>query len=159
VAVTEALNVLETSPPRFSPEEVASIAAELFDLHGEARDLGSERDQTFLVGDGVLKISNTGEDPDVLDLEAKALAHIERIDPELPIARQRAETYDVPAEALQRVIVIGDTPHDIACARAGGATSIAVATGGHSVDELRAAGADVVLVDLSDTEQVLALLV
>jgi 4-aminobutyrate aminotransferase-like enzyme/Ser/Thr protein kinase RdoA (MazF antagonist) len=90
VAVTESLNVLETSPPRFSPEEVASIAAELFDVHGEARDLGSERDQTFLVGDGVLKISNTGEDPAVLDLEAKALAHIERVDPELPIARQRA---------------------------------------------------------------------
>jgi len=89
MAVTESLNVLETSPPRFSPEEVASIAAELFDLHGEARDLGSERDQTFLVGDGVLKISNTGENPDVLDLEAKALAHIERIDPELSIARQR----------------------------------------------------------------------
>ena len=37
----------------------------------------------------------------------------------VPIARQRAETYDVPAEALERVIVIGDTPHDIACARVG----------------------------------------
>jgi 4-aminobutyrate aminotransferase-like enzyme/Ser/Thr protein kinase RdoA (MazF antagonist) len=89
VAVTESLSVLETSPPGFSPEEVTSIAAELFNLRGEARDLGSERDQTFLVGDGVLKISNTGEDPAVLDLEAKALAHIERVDPELPIARQR----------------------------------------------------------------------
>jgi phosphoglycolate phosphatase len=76
----------------------------------------------------------------------------------VPIARQRAETYDVPAEALERVIVIGDTPHDIECARAGDATSIAVATGGHSVEELRAAGADIVLADLSDTEKVLALL-
>jgi 4-aminobutyrate aminotransferase-like enzyme/Ser/Thr protein kinase RdoA (MazF antagonist) len=90
VAIAESLNVLETSPPRFSPEEVAAIAAKLFDLRGEVRDLGSERDQTFLVGDGVLKISNTGEDPTVLDLEAKALEHIERMDPELPIARQRA---------------------------------------------------------------------
>ncbi len=75
------------------------------------------------------------------------------------IARLRAEIYDVPAEALERVIVIGDTPHDIDCARVGGAISIAVATGGHSVEELRAAGADVVVADLSDTEQVLALLV
>jgi 4-aminobutyrate aminotransferase-like enzyme/aminoglycoside phosphotransferase (APT) family kinase protein len=90
VAVTEPLNVLETSPPRFTAEEVAAIAADLFGLSGEARDLGSERDQTFLVGDGVLKISNTGEDPAVLDLEAKALQHIERVDPEVPIARQRA---------------------------------------------------------------------
>src|SRR6186997_189508 len=42
-----------------------------------------------MVGEGILKISNTGEDPAVLDLEEKALAHIERVDPELPIARQR----------------------------------------------------------------------
>jgi 4-aminobutyrate aminotransferase-like enzyme/Ser/Thr protein kinase RdoA (MazF antagonist) len=89
VAITEPLNVLETSPPSFTAEEVAAIAANLFDLRGEVRDLGSERDQTFLVGDGVLKISNTGEDPAILDLEAKALAHIARVDPELPIARQK----------------------------------------------------------------------
>lgn len=76
----------------------------------------------------------------------------------VPIARQRAEIYDVPAEALERVIVIGDTPHDIECARVAGAISIAVATGGHSVEELRAAGADFVLEDLSETEKVLALL-
>ena len=77
----------------------------------------------------------------------------------VPIARQRAETYDVPPEALDRVIVIGDTPHDIECARVAGAQSIAVATGGHTVEELRAAGADIVLADLSDTAKVLALLI
>ena len=77
----------------------------------------------------------------------------------VPIARLRAEIYDVPAEALKRVIVIGDTPHDIDCARAGGAISIAVATGGFTVEELRAAGADVVVADLADTEKVLALLI
>jgi 4-aminobutyrate aminotransferase-like enzyme/Ser/Thr protein kinase RdoA (MazF antagonist) len=90
VIAAPSLSVLETTPPRFTPEDVAAIAAELFGLEGEVRDLGSERDQTFMVGDGVLKISNTGEDPAVLDLEAKALAHIERVDPELPIARLRA---------------------------------------------------------------------
>ena len=77
----------------------------------------------------------------------------------VPIARLRAETYDVPPEALDRVIVIGDTPHDIECARVAGAISIAVATGGHTVEELRAAGANFVLADLSDTEKVLALLI
>ena len=77
----------------------------------------------------------------------------------VPIARQRAEIYDVPAEALDRVIVIGDTPYDIECARVAGARSIAVATGGHTVEELRAAGADVVLADLSDTEKVVSLLI
>lgn len=77
----------------------------------------------------------------------------------VPIARQRAETYDVPPEALDRVIVIGDTPYDIECAQVGGAQSIAVATGGHSVEQLRAAGADIVLADLSDTERVVLLLI
>ncbi|MDP2321268.1 MAG: HAD family hydrolase [Acidobacteriota bacterium] len=77
----------------------------------------------------------------------------------VPIARQRAEIYDVPPEALERVIVIGDTPHDIECARIAGAQCLAVATGGHSVEELRAAGADFVLADLSDTKKVLALLI
>jgi 4-aminobutyrate aminotransferase-like enzyme/Ser/Thr protein kinase RdoA (MazF antagonist) len=89
------MSVLESSPPRYSAEEVMALAAELFGLQGEARDLGSERDQTFLIEDGgaggVLKISNVGEDPAVLDLETHALLHIERMDPELPIARKRGQ--------------------------------------------------------------------
>jgi phosphoglycolate phosphatase len=76
----------------------------------------------------------------------------------VPIARSRAETYDIPVEAIERVIVIGDTPHDIECARVAGAKCIAVATGGFTVDQLREAGADEALQDLSDTEAVLALL-
>ncbi len=52
------------------------------------------------------------------------------------------------------VVVVGDTPLDVACAAAGGARSIAVATGSHSVSELREAGADVVFEDLSDTARV-----
>jgi phosphoglycolate phosphatase len=72
------------------------------------------------------------------------------------------------AEALRRVeaavgrsfagaetVVIGDTPHDVAVAKAGGARSIAVATGSHSLDELRAAGADYVFQDLSNVPAVI----
>ena len=40
--------------------------------------------------------------------------------------------------AEDRVFVIGDTPHDIDCATAIGARTIAVATGGYAIDELRA---------------------
>lgn len=76
----------------------------------------------------------------------------------VPIAKTRAETYDIPAEAIERVIVIGDTPHDIECARVAGAKSIAVATGGYTMEQLREAGADEVLKDLTDTEQVISLL-
>ena len=77
----------------------------------------------------------------------------------VPIAKSRAETYDIPAEAIERVIVIGDTPHDIECARVAGARCIAVATGGYSMAQLKDAGADEVLPDLSDTDRVLSLLV
>jgi phosphoglycolate phosphatase-like HAD superfamily hydrolase len=38
--------------------------------------------------------------------------------------------------ADEGVLVIGDTPHDIECARAIGARTIAVATGGYSMQEL-----------------------
>jgi phosphoglycolate phosphatase len=63
----------------------------------------------------------------------------------------------LPAEASHSVI-IGDTPLDVGVARYGGARSIAVATGGHTTDELRTSGADAVFEDLSDLEKVLAVL-
>ena len=67
----------------------------MFGVHGTARDLGSERDATFLIEDGgsdaVLKISNSGEDEAVLDLEQAAIAHALRVDAGLPIARPIAE--------------------------------------------------------------------
>jgi phosphoglycolate phosphatase-like HAD superfamily hydrolase len=37
-----------------------------------------------------------------------------------------------------RLFVIGDTPHDVACAEAINARTIAVATGGYAIEELRA---------------------
>jgi phosphoglycolate phosphatase len=76
----------------------------------------------------------------------------------VPIAKSRAETYDIPIAAMDRVIVIGDTPHDIECARVAGAASIAVATGGYTIEQLKEAGADEALLDLSNTEYVVSLL-
>jgi phosphoglycolate phosphatase-like HAD superfamily hydrolase len=38
----------------------------------------------------------------------------------------------------ERVYVIGDTPHDVACGKAIGARVVAVATGGYSLEQLRA---------------------
>jgi 4-aminobutyrate aminotransferase-like enzyme len=88
------MNVLEAPPPRFAAHEVAAMAAELFRVEGTAVNLGSERDQTFLIDDGaggggVIKISNLGEDPAVLDLETEAILHVARVDPALPVARPR----------------------------------------------------------------------
>ena len=73
----------------------------------------------------------------------------------VPKALARVAACGGPAFASSDAVVIGDTPLDVACAKAGGARSIAVATGNHSVDELRESGADVVLEDLSDTQTVL----
>jgi phosphoglycolate phosphatase len=70
-------------------------------------------------------------------------------------AMTRVEALEgVPALAADAV-VIGDTPFDIQVAIAGGARSLAVATGGYDMAALRAAGADVVLPDLSDLPVVL----
>jgi 4-aminobutyrate aminotransferase-like enzyme/Ser/Thr protein kinase RdoA (MazF antagonist) len=87
-------SVLESAPPRFTTQDAARIAAELFGVHGTASALGSERDQAFLLDDGgaggVLKISNSGEDEAVLDLEEAAIAHVTAVDPGLPVARPLA---------------------------------------------------------------------
>jgi phosphoglycolate phosphatase-like HAD superfamily hydrolase len=57
-----------------------------------------------------------------------------------------------PAE----VWVIGDTPHDVSCARAIGANSVAVATGWHPHDELAGCCPDLIFSDLSDHARLLA---
>ena len=62
----------------------------------------------------------------------------------------------MPAVASADVLVIGDTPHDVACARAAGATAVGVATGGFSADELRGCGATVVFETLGDTDEVIS---
>ena len=74
----------------------------------------------------------------------------------LPKAVARVAACGGPSVAAADTVVIGDTPLDVACAQAGGARSIAVATGSHSVEELRAAAADVVFEDLARTADVLA---
>lgn len=70
-------------------------------------------------------------------------------------AIERVGGADVDARS---VWVIGDTGLDIAAAHANGARALGVATGPLSVEELRLAGADVALEDLSETAAVLATL-
>jgi len=59
---------------------------------------------------------------------------------------------------IRRVTLVGDTPLDVAAAKAIGATCIAVATGKFNAAALRSAGADHALDTLADTPNVLALL-
>jgi phosphoglycolate phosphatase len=68
------------------------------------------------------------------------------------IARRRAGRRGVPY-ARERTIVIGDTPRDIACARADGVRCVAVATGPFGVGEL--GGADGVARDAGELSELL----
>lgn len=52
------------------------------------------------------------------------------------------------------VVVIGDTPRDVACGRAHGLRTVGVATGNFQLEALEACGADAVLGDFTDTEAV-----
>lgn len=60
--------------------------------------------------------------------------------------------------APDQTVIVGDTTHDVAVAVATGARCLAVATGSVAPDALTAAGADMVLQDLSDLPRALAAL-
>lgn len=74
------------------------------------------------------------------------------------LAVERAAALTGLSFSGKAVVVIGDTPADIACGQAIGATTVAVATGPYRPDVLAAAGADWVFEDLRDTAAVLAAL-
>lgn len=62
-----------------------------------------------------------------------------------PVAKERMERAQSATYAPEEIIVIGDTPKDIACAHALGARCVAVATGGFTRDQLAAHSPWVVL--------------
>jgi phosphoglycolate phosphatase-like HAD superfamily hydrolase len=118
--------------------------------------------QTVLTGNtaanATVKVGAFGLQP-WLDLEIGAFGsdHADRREL-VPIAVDRARRLrglDVDASSTW---VVGDTVNDLACALAGGAHCLLVATGGPSVEELDGNGADAVLADLTDTEAVVRLL-
>jgi phosphoglycolate phosphatase-like HAD superfamily hydrolase len=75
----------------------------------------------------------------------------------LRVARQRAEEKYGVVFAEAATVYIADSPRDVEAARIGGARSLAVASGRASTAELRDAGADAVLPDLTDPALVTAL--
>jgi len=72
------------------------------------------------------------------------------------LAARRAQALVGYPFAATDVVVIGDTPHDIDCARACGAVAVAVTTGQYTRDELLAERPDHLFDDLADVEKVLA---
>jgi len=104
------------------------------------------------------KLTAVGLDPARFVIGAFGSDHESR--PELPhVAQRRARELlglDVSGSAI---VVIGDTPADIACGRGIGARAIGVATGRYSTAELEAHSPSAVFEDLAATERVVAAIV
>lgn len=60
--------------------------------------------------------------------------------------------------AGQSIVIVGDTPHDIACGQHLGVVAVGTATGRYTPEELRAAGADVVLTGWHPPQEAVELL-
>jgi phosphoglycolate phosphatase-like HAD superfamily hydrolase len=119
--------------------------------------------QTVLTGNleanAAVKVTAFGLDA-WLDLAVGAFGsdHHDR-DALVPVALGRiARARDVQVSP-ETTWVVGDTPRDLSCARAGGTRCLLVATGTHGIGELQGLGADFVLEDLSDVDSVVATLI
>ncbi len=122
--------------------------------------LGSYARQAPLTGNMAaiarIKLECTGLLP-LLDLEAGAYGDDHHHRPELvPIAAERAAHRYGRRFGGPQIVIIGDTPNDIACGKANGARTVAVATGPYALADLSAHAPDALLADLSDTDAVLA---
>jgi phosphoglycolate phosphatase len=92
-----------------------------------------------------------------LDLDVGAYGDVHEVRAELvPVARQAARATYGADFGGQSTVLIGDTPLDVAAALTTGARAVGVATGSFSAADLVAAGAHIVLPDLTDTSLVLA---
>lgn len=101
-----------------------------------------------------LKLETAGLDPAQFRLGAYGSDHMDRN--QLPaIAMERATQLTGRSFTGENTVIVGDTPADILCARAGGATAVAVASGWHSVDTLETYHPDHLFPTLTDTKAVL----
>jgi phosphoglycolate phosphatase len=92
-----------------------------------------------------------------LDLAVGAYGDVHEVRSELVTAARATAARAYGADfAGSRTVLIGDTPLDVAAALATGARVLTVATGSYTAAELAAAGAHVVLPDLTDSSRVLA---
>lgn len=124
------------------------------------RDLGVV--QTALTGNikpnAVVKLAAFGLE-EFLDLGIGAFGSDHADRPKLlPLVLDRAERVYGRRWAPEQTWIVGDTEFDYECAAASGARCLLVATGRSSHDELSALGADAVLPDLSDVDEVVRLL-
>jgi phosphoglycolate phosphatase len=110
-----------------------------------------------IVSTAPLKLTAAGLDPTQFRLGAYGSDSMDRN--KLPdIAMKRATELTGQPFSGENTVIIGDTPADILCARAGKATAVAVASGWHAAATLAQYKPDYLLENLSDTGTVTAVL-
>jgi phosphoglycolate phosphatase-like HAD superfamily hydrolase len=118
-------------------------------LTGNVRDGASHKLAYYGLNDRFAFGGYGDEATERSDIAAQALAAAEQFAHE----QRRGANGSRP-----RAMVIGDTVHDIRCARAIGAVAVAVATGGSNREELAGESPDLLLDDLTDAASVLRLI-
>lgn len=104
-----------------------------------------------------LKLHEAGIDPTQFVVGAYGSENLDRN--QLPeLALERANELTGLCLTGDNTAIIGDTPADILCARAGMATAVAVASGWHSFEELSRYNPDIIFEDFGDTQSVLQVL-
>ena len=104
---------------------------------------------------GRLKIEAAGLDPTIFEVAAWGCDGRSRRD--LPgVAMDRHAAATGARLAPDQVLIIGDTPHDVDCARANGCLALAVATGPTSREDLVASEPDLLADDLSRTQEIVS---
>jgi phosphoglycolate phosphatase len=158
--------------PAFSEALVTALAAKAAVIRGRGRALPGAAETLAALdrADGVVQSLLTGnmqpnallklasfELDGYLDFDVGGFGSDHHHRPNLvEVARTKAERKYGTAFGGRATVLVGDTPLDVAAGRAGGARTVAVATGPYRADELAATGADAVLEDLRDPEAALA---
>jgi phosphoglycolate phosphatase-like HAD superfamily hydrolase len=103
------------------------------------------------------KLQAVGIDPSLFRFGAFGSEHKDRrLLPSLALHRLSQLLGEAPR--AEQVLVIGDTPKDIECARHAGLKVMCVATGCYGFEEMDSFSPDYLLKDLSETDQVLEIL-
>lgn len=172
-------SIIQNSFPDFSPEAIATNMDLFCDVYAhnlnQRRDDLHQRSET-LPGvveilrqlqqhDHIIQAPLTGNIAAVAHIKLEVLGLLNYLDHDVgaygndaenradlvPIAARRAaEKYGTPLNE-HTIIVIGDTPHDIACGKAHNARTVAIATGPYTLDDLQRHEPDALLTDLRDT--------
>jgi phosphoglycolate phosphatase len=164
IAESDALDRLE----RFHTRYVDLVHAEFEQLCRTVRVLpGADEVIAALAASDVLQSTLTGNLRPTAELKLRAAGLREQLDLEIGAFgsdhRNRDELVAIARERaaarygkVHDVVVVGDTPRDIACGKAGGARTVAVATGNWSYGQLVEHTPDVVLENLADVPKTVA---